>query len=188
MTVISAPPHDTEAPPVPGRGRTSIESLLIELATVEHVPYLRHLKEQVMSSRYRPAQDEDGFAKWREVYCTDEYIRGLISADETMLLCIGSIREPVGMVVLHLTPSHVEIDDLLCLHPRRGDGRRLIKACLRYAEAWRVPDVAIDVYPGHDNVEGFLTAHGFSHTDDSANALGMPMHRWTRTIESVRPR
>src|SRR4051812_21641010 len=125
----------------------TLDSLLIERATPAHVPYLRRLKQQVMASHYRPTQDEDGFARWEAMYCTDEYFHKLIDEPGSTLLCIGSMREPVGMVVLHRREGHLEIDDLLCLKPGRGDGTRLLAAALRYAEAWGIGEVAIDVYP-----------------------------------------
>jgi GNAT superfamily N-acetyltransferase len=166
----------------PGGLRTGLDSLMIERATPAHVPYLRRLKESVMTSRYLPAGDREGFDRWREVYCTDAYFTELINNPDELLLCIGSLREPVGMVVLRRTSDHLEIDDLLCLHARRGDGTRLLRAALQYAEVWRIGRVMIDIYPGHQNAERFLEAHGFQRTVDSSNDLGEPMHRYERTV------
>jgi GNAT superfamily N-acetyltransferase len=160
----------------------SLDSLLIERATPAHVPYLRRLKRQVMASRYRPATDAEGFERWEAHYCTDEYFLNLLEKLDSSLLCIGSFREPVGMVVLHRRDDHLEIDDLLCLDPRRGDGTRLLAAALRYAEAWGIREVAIDVYPGHRNAEQFLEHHGFKKSGLSSNSLGDPMDRFIRTV------
>lgn len=155
---------------------------MIAKATHAHVPYLRRLKDQVMSERYRPAPDEAGFARWREVYCTDEYFSEIIDDPSSMLLCIGTHRDPVGMVVLRRSDRHLEIDDLLVLTPRQGDGTRLLIAALRYAEAWRSSDVHIDVYPGHAGVEAFLEEHGFHMERETENDLGHPMLRFERAI------
>lgn len=159
-----------------------LDSLMIVRATAEHVPYLRRLKEVVMSDRYQPATDEEEFERWRELYCTDSYFRGVIDDPNALMLCIGTLREPVGMVVLRRESDHLEIDDLLVLTPRQGDGTRLVLACLRYAEAWRLDRVVIDVYPGHAGVDAFLQAHGFARVGDSANELGRPMHRFERRL------
>jgi GNAT superfamily N-acetyltransferase len=169
----------------PGPHRHGLDALLIDTATPEHVPYLQRLKAQVMADRYRPAPDEAGFASWEDVYCTPDYFLAMMDDPNTLLLCIGSLREPVGMVVLRRSPEFVEIDDLLVLHPRQGDGTRLLTACLRYAEAWRSPKVVIDVYPGHEGVEAFLESHGFSYFEQNSNDLGRPMHRFHRTIADV---
>ena len=171
---------EEEAPPTVG-----IDSLLIVRATRDHVPYLRRLKEAVMTSRYIPADDPAELERWRDVYCTEAYFRELIESDDSMLLCIGSLRDPVGMVVLHRREDHLEVDDLLSLHPRRGDGTRLLTACLRYAEAWRIGDVVIDIYPGHDNAERFLSRHGFEPAGPSSNDLGHPMQRWVRRVSTL---
>jgi GNAT superfamily N-acetyltransferase len=168
-----------DAPAVMPRG---LDSLLISRGTSKHVPYLRHLKERVMRDRYRPAADEDGFERWREVYCTEAYFQSIIDDPDCMLLCIGSLRDPVGMVVLRRTADHLEIDDLLVLRPRMGDGKRLLVAALRYAEAWRINDVHIDVYPGNEKAEAFLRAHGFHLERESENDLGRPMLRFERAI------
>ncbi|MCW2926802.1 MAG: hypothetical protein JWM86_770 [Thermoleophilia bacterium] len=172
-------------PTIPGTAAAvprGLDSLMIARATPAHVPYLRRLKEAVMSERYRPAPDEEGFAKWREVYCTDEYFEDIIADPSAMLLCIGTLRDPVGMVVLRRSDDHLEIDDLLVMQPRQGDGSRLLVAALRYAEVWRSDDVHIDVYPGHDGVERFLAEHGFTDAGETANDLGRPMRRWERAI------
>lgn len=168
--------------PSVSRRRHGLDALLIETATMEHVPYLQRLKEQVMHDRYRPAPDEEGFATWQGVYCTSEYFANIIEHPDMLLLCIGSLREPVGMVVLRRTSEHVEIDDLLVLHPRQGDGTRLLTACMRYAEVWRADRVIIDVYPGHGNVDAFLEGHGFSFHEDATNDLGRPMRRFQRGV------
>ena len=168
-----------DAPAVLPRG---LDSLMIARATPTHVPYLRRLKEQVMSERYRPAPDEEGFAKWREVYCTDAYFADIIANPNALLLCIGTNRDPVGMVVLRRSERHLEIDDLLVLTPRQGDGTRLLVAALRYAEAWRSADVHIDLYPGHTGVEEFLGEHGFHMERETENDLGRPMLRFERAI------
>lgn len=164
--------------PEPVSPSASLDSLLIERATVAHVPYLRRLKEQVMASRYRPAPDEEGFARWRQVYCTDAYFREVIADPDAMLLLIGSLREPAGMVVLRRLGTQLEIDDLLCLYPRKGDGSRLLLASLRYAEAWRMKEVVIDIYPGHARAERFLERHGFERAGESSNELGRSMRRF----------
>jgi hypothetical protein len=161
--------------------RSGLDSLMIERATHEHVPYLRRLKANVMEHRYRPTSDPEGFERWREVYCTEQYFHDLIDDPTAMLLCIGSLSDPVGMVVLRRMPDHLEVDDLLCLVPRQGDGTRLLISALRFAEAWRYDTVAIDVYPQQDNEE-FLVGHGFAHEDDVTNDLGQPMHRYVRRI------
>ncbi len=171
--------REDDAPAVLPRG---IDSLLIARATQTHVPYLRRLKERVMQDRYRPAPDEEGFDRWREVYCTDEYFERIIADPACMMLCIGTPRDPVGMVVLRRTDNHLEIDDLLVLTPRQGDGTRLLVAALRYAEVWRTSDVHIDVYPGHDHVEAFLRGHGFHTERETENELGRPMLRFERAI------
>lgn len=137
-----------------------------------------------MASRYRPAPDEEGFARWRDVYCNDEYFRSVLDEPGTLMLCIGSLREPIGMVVLRRHDEHLEIDDLLCLYPGSGDGHRLLTACLNYAEAWRVREVIIDVYPGHQTAESFLRKRGFELEGESSNDLGRPMHRFVRSVES----
>jgi GNAT superfamily N-acetyltransferase len=162
-----------------------IDSLLIERATLAHVPYLVRLKQAVMSGRYLPAADAAEIERWREMYCTEAYFRELIEQPDAMLLCIGSLRDPVGMVVLHRRSDHLEVDDLLCLYPRRGDGSRLLTACLRYAEAWRIQDVVIDVYPGHENAGRFLERHGFSRSGPSSNDLGHPMERYVRKVSGA---
>lgn len=168
-----------DAPAVRMRG---IDSLMIVRATPAHLPYLRRLKERVMRERYRPAPDEAGFERWREVYCTDEYFNDIIEDPHAMLLCIGTLRDPVGMVVLRRTDDHLEIDDLLVEQPRQGDGTRLLVAALRYAQVWRSSDVHIDVYPGHDGVEAFLEEHGFHMERETENDLGRPMLRFERAI------
>lgn len=180
MPIVSTNAERTDdTPAVQQRG---IDSLLISRATPTHVPYLRSLKERVMQDRYRPAPDEAGFERWREVYCTDAYFEGIINDPNCMLLCIGSPRDPVGMVVLRRTDAHLEIDDLLVLEPRRGDGTRLLVAALRYAEVWRSADVHIDVYPGHDGASEFLRQHGFHMERETQNDLGRPMLRFERAI------
>lgn len=178
VSTSAGPPEG--APATPPRG---LDSLMIARATPAHVPYLRRLKEAVMADRYRPAPDEEGFARWREVYCTDEYFSQIIADPDSMLLCIGTPRDPVGMAVLRRHGAHLEIDDLLVLMPRQGDGSRLLVAALRYAEVWRSQDVHIDVYPGHAGVEAFLLEHGFHRAGDSANDLGRPMVRYERAID-----
>ena len=165
----------------PTAPRSGLDSLMIERATHAHVPYLRRLKEEVMSERYRPTSDPEEFERWRELYCTEHYFHDLIDDADAMLLCIGSLSDPVGMVVLRRTPDHLEIDDLLCLVPRQGDGTRLLVSALRFAEAWRYDTVAIDVYPDQDS-EDFLIGHGFKHEGDAANDLGKPMHRYVRSV------
>jgi GNAT superfamily N-acetyltransferase len=171
--------REDDAPAVLPRG---IDSLLIQRATVAHVPYLRVLKERVMRDRYRPAPDEEGFDRWRQVYCTDDYFATILDDDTCMLLCIGTIRDPVGMVVLRRSGTHLEIDDLLVLTPRHGDGTRLLVAALRYAEVWRILDVHIDVYPGNAHAEAFLREHGFHLERETQNDLGHPMLRFERAI------
>lgn len=169
-----------DAPAVLPRG---LDSLMIAKATPAHVPYLRRLKEAVMADRYRPAPDEDGFARWREVYCTEAYFADIIADPSSMLLCIGTLRDPVGMVVLRREGDHLEIDDLLVLTPRQGDGSRLLVAALRYADVWRVKDVHIDVYPGHAGVEAFLLDYGFHMERETSNDLGRRMLRFERAID-----
>lgn len=159
-----------------------IDSLMIERAIPAHIPYLRRLKLAVMTDRYRPAADEEGFERWKEVYCSQRYFEQLFDESDTMLLCIGSLREPVGMVVLRRVGTKLEVDDLLCLHNRHGDGTRLLVAALRYAEAWRMDEVYIDVYPDHAHVEPFLTSHGFEFAGDASNELGRTMHRYARHV------
>ncbi len=175
MTVLNKPST---------RHRHGLDALLIDTATIDHLPYLQRLKEQVMHDRYRPAPDEEGFARWQDVYCTSEYFETIINDPSTLLLCIGSLREPVGMVVLRRTSEHVEIDDLMVLHPRQGDGTRLLVACLRYAEAWRASTVIIDVYPGNEGVDAFLESHGFTFQSDASNDLGRPMRRFQRQLHN----
>jgi GNAT superfamily N-acetyltransferase len=169
-----------DAPAVLPRG---LDSLMIAKATQAHVPYLRRLKENVMADRYRPAPDEEGFAKLREVYCTDEYFTDIITSSESMLLCIGTLRDPVGMIALRRDGDHLEIDDLLVTSPRQGDGSRLLVAALRYADVWRIKDVHIDVYPGHAGAEEFLVEHGFHMARETSNDLGRPMLRYERAID-----
>jgi GNAT superfamily N-acetyltransferase len=159
-----------------------IDSLMIARGTRAHVPYLRLLKERVMRDRYRPAPDEAGFERWREVYCTDDYFTSIIEDPDCMLLCIGTIRDPVGMVVLRRSDAHLEIDDLLVLRPRHGDGTRLLVAALRYAQIWRSRDVHIDVYPGNEHAEAFLREHGFHMARETENDLGRPMLRFERAV------
>lgn len=137
-----------------------------------------------MADRYRPAPDEDGFARWRDSYCTDAYFTAILDDDDSLLLSIGTLREPVGMVALRRSEDHLEIDDLLVLEPRRGDGTRLLVAALRYAEAWRSKDVHIDVYSGHEDVYTFLESHGFRDVGETFNDLGRPMRRFERAIET----
>lgn len=170
--------------PEPVSLRTGIDSLMIETATSAHLPYLRRLKEVVMESHYRPASSDDDFDRWREVYCTDSYFQQLLEDPNATLLCLGNLRDPVGMVVMNRADQHLEIDDLLCLFPRKGDGTRLLTACLSYAEIWRVRDVVIDVYPGHKTAERFLERHGFERSGESSNDLGQPMHRFHRHVDS----
>lgn len=171
--------EDVGTPVTPRHG---LDSLLIDTATLAHVPYLMRLKVAVMADRYRPAPDEEGFNRWRDVYCNNEYFESQLEDEDTLLLCIGSLREPVGMVVIRRHGDRVEIDDLLVLHPRQGDGTRLITACLRYAEVWRAREVFIDVYPGHLGVEAFLDTHGFERAEDASNSLGRPMNRFRRQL------
>ena len=168
-----------DAPAVLPRG---LDSLMIVRGTPAHVPYLRRLKEQVMRDRYRPAPDEDGFERWREVYCTEQYFMDIVEDPDAMLLCIGTLRDPVGMVVLRRDGDHLEIDDLLVLMPRQGDGARLLVAALRYADVWRIKDVHIDVYPGHEGAEAFLEEHGFHMERETQNDLGRPMLRFERAV------
>ena len=180
MPIVSTSAQRTDpSQPVVPRG---LDSLMIVRGTLAHVPYLRRLKEQVMRDRYRPAPDEAGFERWREVYCTEQYFTDIIADPGAMLLCIGTHRDPVGMVVLRQTADHLEIDDLLVLMPRQGDGTRLLVAALRYAEVWRSADVHIDVYPGHDGVEAFLQEHGFHMERETENDLGRPMLRFERAV------
>lgn len=180
MSIVSTTAERADdAPAVLPRG---IDSLMIQRATPVHVPYLRRLKEVVMTDRYRPAADEEEFNRWRDVYCTDQYFSDIIASPDSMLLCIGTPRDPVGMVVLRRTDDHLEIDDLLVLQPRQGDGTRLLVSALRYAEVWRSSDVHIDVYPGHEGVEAFLQEHGFHMERETANDLGRPMLRFERAI------
>lgn len=174
-------PTATDAPVETAVPR-GLDSLMIQRATPAHVPYLRRLKEAVMADRYQPAADEAGFAKWRDMYCTDEYFADIIADPDSMLLCIGTLREPVGMVVLRRSGDQLEIDDLLVSLPRQGDGTRLLVACLRYAEAWRSKRVFIDVYPGNAANEAFLEQHGFVRSGDVTNDLGRPMHRFARSV------
>jgi GNAT superfamily N-acetyltransferase len=180
MAIVStSPERDDDAPKVRPRG---LDSLMIARATHDHVPYLQRLKERVMRDRYRPAPDEEGFERWKQVYCTEQYFTDIIDNPDAMLLCIGTPRDPVGMVVLMSTEDHLEIDDLLVLTPRQGDGTRLITAALRYAEVWRSTDVHIDVYPGNEGVESFLRSHGFQQEHEAANDLGRPMLRFERAV------
>lgn len=180
MTSASPAHPPIEEPIVLPRG---IDSLMIQRATAAYVPYLRRLKEAVMRDRYRPAPDEEGFERWREVYCTDQYFLDVLADPNALMLCIGTLRDPVGMVVLRRTDDHLEIDDLLVLTPRQGDGGRLLVAALRYAEVWRSRDVHIDVYASNTGVEAFLTEHGFRRAGDASNDLGRPMHRFERRID-----
>ena len=137
-----------------------------------------------MRDRYKPAEDADEFDRWRDVHCTDDYFARLIESPDSMVLCIGSLREPVGMVILNRQPGGgLEIDDLLTLHARRGDGTRLLTAALRYAEAWHAHHVTIDVYPGFRGVEKFLAVHGFTQVGETSNDIGRPMHQWGREID-----
>lgn len=182
MPIVStSAEHADDAPAVLPRG---LDSLMIAKATQAHVPYLRRLKEAVMTDRYRPAPDEAGFASWRELYCTEAYFTDIIADSSSLLLCIGTLRDPVGMVVLRRDEDHLEIDDLIVSAPRQGDGSRLLVAALRYAEVWRSKDVHIDVYPGHAGVEAFLLEHGFHMARESSNDLGHPMLRFERAMES----
>jgi len=180
----SIAPAATTTPTPPSVAPRGLDSLMIVHATQAHVPYLRRLKENVMTDRYRPAADEVGFAAWRDVYCTDAYFADIIADPDCMLLCIGTLRDPVGMVVLRQGSDHLEIDDLLVLTPRQGDGGRLLVSALRYAEVWRQQRVRIDVYPGHADVDAFLVAHGFVKTEDAANDLGRPMLRYERLLDA----
>lgn len=164
----------------PNSRAITLDALMIERATMEHVPYLRRLKETVMTSRYRPTTDEAGLAKWREIYCTEKYFTDLLNSPSNMLLSIGSLREPVGMVALRKHPRMLEVDDLLCLYERHGDGHRLLMAAMRYAQAWRLPEMMIDVYPGNKGTDRFLEAHGFVAAEDVTNDLGQAMIRWRR--------
>lgn len=183
MSTVTTSPDQVEEHSEP-RVR-SIDSLMIARATHAHVPYLRRLKERVMQSRYHPAaDDEQEFERWRDVYCTENYFTSIIDSPNCLLLCIGTIREPVGMVVLRSSDheKHIEIDDLLVLKPRLGDGTRLLVAALRYAEIWRSRDVHIDVYPGNEQAEEFLREHGFVFARNTENDLGRPMLRFERAI------
>lgn len=177
--IVSTNARDDNTPAVAPR---SLDSLMIVRGTAAHVPYLRRLKENVMRDRYRPAADEDGFERWREVYCTDQYFTDIIEDADAMLLCIGTLRDPVGMVVLRRSGNHLEIDDLLVSAPRQGDGARLLIAALRYADVWRIKDVHIDVYPGHEGAEAFLMEHGFQMERETENDLGRPMKRFERAV------
>lgn len=184
-TVVGAPGEDVThevAKAIQIQPR-SLDSLMIARATLKHVPYLRRLKEVVMTDRYRPAPDEESFKEWRELYCTEEYFEQIIHDDNALLLCIGTLREPVGMVVLRRDEGRLEIDDLLVLQPRQGDGRRLLVAALRYAEAWQYRHVFIDVYPGHTGVEDFLRMHEFVKAGEAKSELGRTMHRFERNIK-----
>ncbi len=172
--------HSTQDRKAQEPSKTTIDSLLIERATREHVPYLLRLKEVVMVSRYRPVADERGFEDWRKIYCTEQYFTSIIDDRDAMMLSIGSLRDPVGMVVLRRMGEQLEIDDLICLYPGNGDGTRLLRACLRYAEAWGFKTVHIDIYPGHDRSEEFVSRHGFTFHGDVANEIGQPMRRWVR--------
>lgn len=177
--VADAPMVPSDETDVPTKAVT-LDSLMIERATEQSIPYLRRLKKSVMSSRYRPTDDEDDFRRWHDLYCTNEYFLELIHNSDSMLLSIGSLREPVGMVALRRHPRMLEVDDLLCLYERRGDGHRLLVAAMRYAQAWRLPEMMIDVYPGNPGTETFLKAHGFARAEDVTNDLGLPMIRWRR--------
>ena len=180
MPIVSTTAERSDdAPAVLPRG---LDSLMIQRGTAAHVPYLRRLKENVMRDRYRPATDEDGFERWREVYCTEQYFNDIIDSNDAMLLCIGTLRDPVGMVVLRRTDDHLEIDDRLVSAPRQGDGARLLVAALRYADVWRIKDVHIDVYPGHEGAEAFLKEHGFHMERETENDLGRPMLRFERIV------
>jgi hypothetical protein len=88
------------------------------------------------------------------------------------------------MVVLRRGAQELEVDDLLVLMPRQGDGTRLLVAALRYAEVWRSQRVIIDVYSGHDQTETFLESHGFEDAGEVANDLGRPMRRFARLVAS----
>lgn len=178
-------PVEPEASSTLGRAfapKYGIDSLLIERATVDHVPYLRRLKEAVMASRYRPSTDEDGFSNWRAMYCTDAYFHQILEDPNSLLLCLGNLRDPVGMVVLRRSERTLEVDDLLCLYPRQGDGTRLLTASLMYAEVWRTKKVFIDVYPGYLDTERFLEGHGFTHVGEASNDLGRLMNRFERSV------
>lgn len=161
-----------------------IDALLIQLARVEHVPYLRRLKETVMHDRYRPTTDEAAFEKWRETYCTDEYFQNKLADRNNKILVLGSLREPAGMVVLQREPEndYLEIDDLLVLEPRQGVGSRLLSSALTYAHAWRKRRVVVDIYPGHEQTERFLVHHGFERSGDAVNDLGEGMIRFERGV------
>lgn len=182
MTITQTGGSRTPGDSTPGHG-PGLDTLMIQRARAAHVPYLRRLKERVMRDRYQPADDAEEFARWRDTYCTDDHFRELLDMPESMLLFIGTLREPSGMVVLQRHHRRLEVDDLLVLHPRRGDGTRLLLSCLRYAEAWRMNDVFIDVYPGHEAVDEFLTGHGFVTAEETANELGRPMQRYVRHVD-----
>ncbi|MCW2949967.1 MAG: hypothetical protein JWN41_980, partial [Thermoleophilia bacterium] len=147
------PPAPSILPSQTTAASRGLDSLMIVSATPAQVPYLRRLKESVMTDRYRPAADEAGFSQWRDLYCTDRYFEAVIADPDALLLAIGTLRDPVGMVVLRRGNDDLEIDDLLVLTPRQGDGTRLIVAALRYAEVWRSQRVFIDVYANHDSTE-----------------------------------
>lgn len=178
------PPAPSILPSPTAPAARGLDSLMIVSATSAHVPYLRRLKETVMHDRYRPAPDEAGFAAWRDLYCTDEYFEAIIANPDVLMLAIGTLRDPVGMVVLRRGDTGLEVDDLLVLTPRQGDGGRLLTAALRYAEVWRSERVFIDVYPNHDNTEAFLESHGFVDSGEVENDLGRPMRRFARTVVS----
>lgn len=178
------PPAPSILPSTTAPAARGLDSLMIVSATLAHVPYLRRLKEAVMHDRYRPAPDEAGFAAWRDLYCTDAYFEAIIANPDALLLAIGTLREPVGMVVLRRGDDDLEVDDLLVLTPRQGDGTRLLVAALRYAEVWRSRRVFIDVYPNHDSTETFLEAHGFADGGEVTNDLGRPMRRFARTVHT----
>ncbi|MBC7462622.1 MAG: hypothetical protein H7287_14805 [Thermoleophilia bacterium] len=176
------PPAPSILPSLTAPAARGLDSLMIVGATSAHVPYLRRLKETVMHDRYRPAPDEAGFAAWRELYCTNEYFEAIIANPDVLMLAIGTLRDPVGMVVLRRGETGLEVDDLLVLTPRQGDGGRLLIAALRYAEVWRSERVFIDVYPNHDNTEAFLESHGFTDSGEVTNDLGRPMRRFARSV------
>ena len=160
----------------------SIDALLIQLATIEDVPYLRRLKEQVMSHRYRPAEGSEAFEDWRKKYCTDEYFEEQLADSNVKVLAIGSHREPAGMIVLRRLDDRLEIDDLLVIDPNHGFGTRLLWSAIAYAESWRCPLVSVDVYPGHEGADAFLRRNGFSRTGRSTNDLGQPMDRYEYSL------
>lgn len=182
VTEPVSPPAPSILPNPASPGMRGLDSLMIVRATPAHVPYLRRLKEAVMADRYRPAADEAGFAEWRDLYCTDDYFQSIIANPDALLLAIGTLRDPVGMVVLRRGADELEIDDLLVLKPRQGDGTRLLVAALRYAEVWRSQRVFIDVYPGHDKTETFIESHGFQDVGEVSNDLGRPMRRFARLV------